>query len=65
MDWIHLPHGTDKWWNVVNAVKNTRFSLNAGNFLESSGPPGFSRTLLHPYIVTVEENQNKELNIDS
>jgi hypothetical protein len=33
MHWIGLSRGRDKWWVIVNAVMNIRFSLNAENFL--------------------------------
>jgi len=33
MDWVELAQDRDKWWTLVNAVMNTRFTQNAGNFL--------------------------------
>ena len=45
---IYLTKDRDRWWAPENAVMNLRVSLNAGNFLSSSGPVSFSRwTVLH------------------
>ena len=48
MDGIGLAQDRDRWWALVNAVMNLHVSLDAGNFLTSSGPVSFSRrTFLH------------------
>jgi hypothetical protein len=35
MDWIDMAEDTDKWWSLVNAVRNLRVPLKAGNILTS------------------------------
>jgi hypothetical protein len=35
MDWIELAQNRDRWWTLVNAVKNLQVPYNAGNFLTS------------------------------
>ena len=38
MDWIELAQDRDRWWVLVNAVKNLRVPSNAGNFFISRKP---------------------------
>jgi hypothetical protein len=33
MDWIELSQDRERWWELVNAVKNLRFPYKTGNFL--------------------------------
>ena len=47
MDWIGLAQDRDMWRTLVSAVMNLRFPWNAGNFLTSCKPGGFSRRTLH------------------
>ena len=48
MDWIGLAQDRDRWRTLVSAVMNLRVRGNAGNFLTSCKPVGFSRrTLRH------------------
>jgi hypothetical protein len=35
MDWTDLAQNRDRWWVLVNAVKNLRVQKNAVNFLTS------------------------------
>jgi hypothetical protein len=47
-DWINLAQNKDRWWAVVNVVRNHHIPKNAGNVVTSSGPVRFSGwTLLH------------------
>jgi len=45
IDWIGLAKERDRWRTLVSAVMNFRIPWNAGNFLTSSKPVRFSRTL--------------------
>jgi len=47
MDWIGLHQDRDRWRTLVSAAMNLRVPLNAGNFLTSCKPVGFSRRTLH------------------
>ena len=47
MDWIGLAQDRDRWRTLVSAVMNVWVPWNAGNFLTSCKPVGFSRRTLH------------------
>jgi hypothetical protein len=48
IDWIELAQDRDRWWALVNTVKNLRVPENAGNFMTNCKPVSFSRkALLH------------------
>jgi hypothetical protein len=48
MDWSDLAQDRFRWWALVNAVKNHRFSQNAGNLFNTCRSVRFSRrTLLY------------------
>ena len=47
MDWIGLAQDRDRWRTLGTAVMSLRVSWNAGNFLTSCKPVGFTRTLPH------------------
>ena len=47
MDWIGLAQDRDRWRTLVCAVMNVWVPWNAGNFLTSCKPVGFSRRTLH------------------
>jgi hypothetical protein len=32
MDWIYLAQDRDRWWALVNGVKNLSFSIKFGEF---------------------------------
>jgi hypothetical protein len=34
MDWIELAHDRDRWWALVNAIRNPSGSINCGEFLD-------------------------------
>ena len=42
MNWIDLPHDTDRWRAFVSAVMNRSVPSNSGNLLTSLGRVGFS-----------------------
>ena len=46
-DWIDLAQNRDRTQTRLNAIMKFQVPNNAGNFLTSSGPVNFSRTLLH------------------
>ena len=46
-DWIGLAQDSDSWRTLVSAVMNLWVPWNAGNFLTSCKPVGFSRRALH------------------
>ena len=47
VDWIGLAQDRDSWRTLVSVVMNLRVPRNAGNFLTSCKPVGFSRRTLH------------------
>jgi hypothetical protein len=47
VDWIGLAQDRDGWRRLVSAVMSLRVPWNAGDFLTSCKPVGFSRRTLH------------------
>jgi hypothetical protein len=47
MDWIDLAQDRDEWQALANTITILQVPYNGRNFLTSSEPVSFSRTLLH------------------
>ena len=47
LEWIELAKDSNRWRALVNAMLKLRVPSNAGKFLPSCMPVGFSRTVLH------------------
>jgi hypothetical protein len=53
MDWIELAQDKDMWWALVNAAKNLRIQLNAGNSSTSLEPVIISRMMMFKVVGTI------------
>ena len=61
MEWIGLAQDRDRWRTLVSTVINLRVPWNAGNFLTSCKPVGFSRRTLHHGVSKLASNKARNV----